>query len=678
MSSTDLSNNSNTRHSLSFYFLSKITQANTPAPVFDGLTSPVHPFKEVDQLLPAINQSIPELCPSLLPQPMALHVFLPSLLSILKIFSGTDQISDPKKRIILPDTNEKHKKSSVGSNNSFNLFDSLTIDPSMKGLDDTKSKFEWLRSQIIGKDAEFDTPFGPRPIIYADHTASGRFLQFIEEFLHREVLPFYGNTHTVDSYVGLHTGKLVQEACRYIKHCMGAGPHDVLLFPGTGTTAAIKRLQEVMGVAIPSVLQSKVIECLVSSERWVVFTGPYEHHSNLLSWRHSLAEVVEIGVDETGCVNIDSLVKALDSPEYSGRPKLGTFSACSNVTGIYTDTRAIARVLHEHGAYACFDFACSGPYVNIDMRSDQIDGYDAVFLSPHKFIGGPGSPGILVMSEELYLLKGHAPSTSGGGTVRYVNGYDAKDTLYCENLEEREDAGTPGIVQKIRAALAFRVKEFMGYDGLICSMEAHHMEKALDRLLKNPNVNVLGNKCTPCQPIVSFLLYPDSGRGKHLHCRFVTKLLNDLFGIQARGGCACAGPYAHLLLGIDRDHAKAIRSTVEKGHEGVKPGWTRVSFSYYTSVEEMEFIIDSIEFIAMNGHRFLQMYNFDWKTGDWCFKENYTSVIDGVLAKSKGENKRYAEYIDTARRVVRALPDYPVDNIVIPEFVDTELVTFMI
>ncbi|XP_042515668.1 probable cysteine desulfurase [Macadamia integrifolia] len=611
---------------------------------------------------------------------MTLHLSLPSLSSIQNISTGSGQISEPTKSNVPPETDERHKKA-----DDFNLFDSLTIGPETKGLlDDTRrSKCEWLRSQIIGTDAKFSTPFGRRRITYADHTASGRFLQFVEEFLQREVLPFYGNTHTVDSFVGLHTGNLIHDACGYIKKCMGAGPHDVLLFPGTGTTAAIKRLQEVMGIAIPSVLRSKVIDCLVGSERWVVFTGPYEHHSNLLSWRQSLADVVEIGIDENGNVDINSLVKELESPEFSGRPKLGSFSACSNVTGIYANTRAIARVLHEHGAYACFDFACSGPYVDIDMRSEQMDGYDAVFLSPHKFIGGPGSPGILVMSEDLYLLKAHAPSTSGGGTVRYVNGYDAKDTIYCENLEEREDAGTPGIVQKIRAALAFRVKEeFMGYDGLICSMEAFLIERALDSLLKNPNVKVLGNKCTPGQPIVSFLIYPDSGRGKHLHCRFVTKLLNDLFGIQARGGCACAGPYAHLLLGISRDRAGPIRSAVEKGYEGVKPGWTRVSFSYYTSVEEMEYIIDSIEFIAEFGHRFLRMYQFDWKTGDWCFNNYYRNVINGVSTKSNANNvtfnELYAEYMDIAKRVVRALPDHPVETLQIPEFIDTKLVTFMI
>jgi selenocysteine lyase/cysteine desulfurase len=222
-----------------------------------------------------------------------------------------------------------------------------------------EEKVEWLRSQLIGSDVEFDTPFGRRALTYADQTASGRSLRYIEDYLVKEVLPFYGNTHTEDSHVGSKTTRLVHKASRYVKRCMGAaGPGDAMLFCGAGTTAAIKRLQEVMGIAVPSVeLRARVAAQLRAEERWVVFVGPYEHHSNLLSWRRSLAEVVEIGVDEDGLVDVAALRRALASPEFADRPMLGSFSACSNVTGIVTDTRRIARVLHEHGAFACFDFA---------------------------------------------------------------------------------------------------------------------------------------------------------------------------------------------------------------------------------------------------------------------------------------------------------------------------------
>lgn len=227
--------------------------------------------------------------------------------------------------------------------------------------DDTltiEDKCLWLRSQLIGADTCFDTPFGKRRLTYADHTASGRALHHIESYIADHVLPFYGNTHTDDSYVGYMMSKMVHQAAKYVKKCMGGGPDDVILFCGSGSTAAIKRLQEVMGITITSTMRSRVVkEFLKPEERWVVFVGPYEHHSNLLSWRQSLAEVVEIGVDEDGLIDMDMLRRELKSPKYSNRPMLGSFSACSNVTGIHTDTRALARLLHQHGAFACFDFA---------------------------------------------------------------------------------------------------------------------------------------------------------------------------------------------------------------------------------------------------------------------------------------------------------------------------------
>uniref|UniRef100_J3L3Q6 Aminotransferase class V domain-containing protein n=1 Tax=Oryza brachyantha TaxID=4533 RepID=J3L3Q6_ORYBR len=502
------------------------------------------------------------------------------------------------------------------------LFDDLVLgggsdDKTDADADDPTGKLAWLRSQVIGAEAEFASPFGTRRVTYADHTASGRCLRFVEEFVQRNVLPYYGNTHTMDSYVGLHTSKLAMDAAKYVKRSLGAGPEDVLLFCGTGCTAAIKRLQEVTGMAVPPTLRSVALDVLPTSERWVVFVGPYEHHSNLLTWRESLAEVVEIGLrPDDGHLDLDALEAALAAPERAGRPLLGSFSACSNVTGIRTDTRAVARLLHSYGAYACFDFACSAPYVGIDMRSAEEDGYDAVYLSPHKFLGGPGSPGVLAMAKRLYRLRRTAPSTSGGGTVVYVSAYG--DTVYCEDTEEREDAGTPAIIQKVRAALAFRVKEWVG-EACIEAREDQLLALALSRMQAsaNPNLRLLLGGDRPssgrCLPVLSFVVHPPSdcteqerGAGAvrpQLHCRFVTKLLNDLFGVQARGGCSCAGPYGHRLLGITPARAKAIKSAVEMGYHGVRPGWTRVSLAYYTSTQEAEFVLDAIDFVASFGHR---------------------------------------------------------------------------
>lgn len=573
----------------------------------------------------------------------------------------------------------------------------------------TELKLSWLRSQIIGAHAEIDSPFGTRLLTYADHTASARCLHYIENYIINNVLPFYGNSHTSDSYVGQRTTKTVHEATEYVKRCLGGTDNDALLFCGSGSTAAIKRLQEVMGIAVPSPLREMVIRVLNPQERWVVFVGPYEHHSNVLSWRQSLAEVIEIGLDHDGLVDLKSLRAKLGVYQKTNRPMLGSFSACSNVTGIYTDTRALAALLHRFGAFACFDFAASGPYVEIDMRSGEIDGYDAVFLSPHKFIGGPGSPGILLMSNALYQLRSSPPSTCGGGTVDFVNPFREKDTLYVEEIEEREDAGTPPIIQKVKAALAFWVKEYIGYS-LIEQKEHHYIQTAIKRLLPNQNIGILGNTTAKRQSILSFLVYTTShsdGSGLHLwtetgnikdkplHGPFVAKLLNDLFGIQARGGCACAGPYGHHLLGVDEPKSLAFRAAIQKGYLGVKPGWTRISFPYYISNEEFEFILAAVEFIAVYGQRFLQLYHFNWKTGAWSIKKkvlkesgltNHTCCNMCSLnqdgheledAASSGLIKQYSSYLKSAKHIASLLPKFPPKRN-IPEDIEPSLVPFRV
>ncbi|XP_008786577.2 probable cysteine desulfurase [Phoenix dactylifera] len=603
---------------------------------------------------------------------------------------------------------------------------------------EAEQRAAWLRSQLIGGGLEFNTPFGKRLLTYADHTASGRCLQYIENYIIQEVLPVYGNTHTDDSFVGSKTTRMVHKAAEYIKRCMGGGPNEALIFCGSGSSAAIKRLQEVIGIAVPSIMRERVLNCLRDEERWVVFVGPYEHHSNLLSWRQSLAEVVEIGMDDRGLLDMEALRIELMSPKYANRPLLGSFSAGSNVTGILTDTRALARLLHQHGAFACFDFAASGPYVEIDMRSGDIEGYDAVFLSPHKFVGGPGTPGILLMNKDLYQLRSSPPSSCGGGTVAYVNGFDEKDTLYYDHIEEREDNGTPPIIQKVRAALAFWVKEYIGHD-FIDLQERVYAETALRRLLPNKNIVVLGNKQVNRLPIFSFLVYTpmnssaneaygpragngaireafrwaegESKKGKPLHGRFVAKLLNDLFGIQARGGCACAGPYGHYLLEVDETLSLHIRSAILKGYSGLKPGWTRISLPYYMSKEEFAFVLASLEFIAMYGHRFLPLYQFDWVTGDWTFRKRVFKyhlmkeelalasrdllVENGIAAKEdKAGNleaarastesfksisvaQNYESYLESARSIALSLPEHPHPSTV-PEDIDPKLILFRI
>ncbi|XP_074295415.1 uncharacterized protein LOC141623231 isoform X2 [Silene latifolia] len=542
-----------------------------------------------------------------------------------------------------------------------------------------EKKVSWVRSHIIGGWAEFDSPFGRRRVTYADATATARSLRFIEDYLLTTLLPFY------DSYVGQHSTKMVEEASQYIKSCLRGKKEDAILFCGSGSTGAIKKLQEVMGIAIAPTLKARVSKLLHDEQNWVVFVGPYEHHSNILSWRQSLADVVEIGLTENGSVDIKALKAQLQHYECSNSPMLGSFSACSNVTGIVADTRALARLLHQHGAFACFDFATSGPYVKIDMKSGELDGYDAVFISPHKFIGGPGSPGILLMNKKLYQLNNYPPSTCGGGTVSYVNCFSEEDTVYLESIEERENAGTPQIIQTVRAALAFWIKEYVGYK-TITNQESYYMSTALETLGNYSNIHILG----PLAPVdrisvLSFLVYPTTNR-KPLHGRFVAKLLNDLFGIQARGGCSCAGPYGHYLLNIDKAESLAFRSSILQGYQGVKPAWTRINFPYYMSREEFEFVLEAVKFVAHYGHQFLPLYDLDWGNGNWnlndkTFKQvldgkyntkflqklklryNYKQVKDNNNATFGSEDEcltnKYASYIDKATYIASLLPKYP-------------------
>ncbi|KAG5241944.1 cysteine desulfurase [Salix suchowensis] len=558
----------------------------------------------------------------------------------------------------------------------------------------TEKKVAWLRSQIIGDDVEFDSPFGKRRLTYADHTASGRSLLYIENFIINNVLPFYGNTHTSDSYVGHRTTKMLHEAAEYIKKCLGGGRQDAIMFCGSGSTAAIKRLQEVMGIAVASTLRERVIKCLSNEERWVVFVGPYEHHSNLLSWRQSLAEVVEIGLDDNGLIDIEDLRRRLETYRHANRPILGSFSASSNVTGIYSDTRRISQLLHEHGGFACFDFAASGPYVKINMRSGEVDGYDAIFLR------------ILLMSRALYQLGSSAPSTCGGGTVSYVNGFSEKDTLYLTDIEERESGGTPQIIQTTRASLTFWIKEYISHQ-VINEQEDTYIEKALNRLLPNKNIWVLGNTTAKRQAILSFLIYSTTNsssagmtrecdgidskddnvgilnmwretgnsRDRPLHGPFIAALLNDLFGIQARGGCACAGPYGHSLLHVDESSTLAFRSAIEKGYGGVKPGWTRVSFPYYMANEEFEFILTAIEFLAIYGQRFLPLYHFNWKTGSWTFKKG--GFKDLVVEETSDNISKFGSYLIRAKQIANLLPKFPSQR-KIPRDIDPYLLYFRV
>ncbi len=540
--------------------------------------------------------------------------------------------------------------------------------------------FAWVREQLIGDGTPIQTPFGERRLTYADYVASGRALRWVEETLTERVMPLYANTHTEDSRSGAQTTALAHQASEYVKAQLGADASCKLVFCGSGSTAAVRRLQDILGLSVPSVHRERLLAAMPRAERPVVFVGPYEHHSNEVSWRESLAEVVELPLCERGHLDLDALLVALKNPAYLGRPRIGSFSAASNVTGLLTDTRSVARLLHAHGALAFFDFAASGPYVQIDMKPGRPDGYDAVFLSPHKFVGGPGTPGLLCFQEHLYHLA--TPSTAGGGTVRFVS---RQGHAFVDDIEAREDAGTPAIRGKLRTALAFKVKETLD-PAQIERREHALISRAISRLRGNPRLHLLGNLDSPRLAVLSFLVRTESGQGavsQYLHPRLVVRLLNDLFGIQARGGCACAGPYGHALLNISDETSLRYQTCILSDLEGLKPGWTRLNFAPWLEEAELDFLLSALEFVAEHGEAFVPLYTFDWKTGAWHHPADADQPLPdlfglpAVPVKASGAASDHENYLQEARKLAAALSTSgPQTTREAPQSVPADLVYF--
>ena len=465
----------------------------------------------------------------------------------------------------------------------------------------TSPLLERVRQGIVGEGELMDGPFGPRRVTYADYTASGRSLDFIEDFIRDAVLPWYANTHTESSGTGRQTSQLREDARRIIRDAVGGTDDDLVIFCGSGATAAVSKMIGILELRIPAGLDERygLSARIPESRRPVVFVGPYEHHSNELPWRESIADVVAIGEDADGHIDAGELGEQLT--RFADRPLLiGSFSAASNVTGILSDTSAVARLLHAHGALSFWDYAAAGPYLPIrvaESRPGAGDHKDAVFLSPHKFPGGPQTPGVLVVRREL--VRNAVPTMPGGGTVSFV---DPAGHRYTGDLVAREEGGTPAIVESIRAGLVLGLKQAVGTD-LIQAREEHLWQAVRRRWESNPQIEILGSHEARGWPIVSFCVRHTGGR--YLHHNFVVALLNDLFGIQARGGCSCAGPYGHRLLGIRPDHSQALREEITRGCDGLKPGWVRVNFNYFISAAAARFIVDAVDLVAAEGHRLL-------------------------------------------------------------------------
>lgn len=446
-----------------------------------------------------------------------------------------------------------------------------------------------LKAGLVGKDIEIPGPFGPRKLVYADYVASGRALMQVEQFVMESVLPFYANSHTEASFCGGYMTRMREEARQVIlDKCGGNLSEHAVVFAGSGATLALNKLVHLLGVR----------EALGRGEQVHVLVGPYEHHSNLLPWRESGAQVIEIDEAATGGPDSDHLRKVLG--ELAGKgPVIAAFSAASNVTGIGCDVAAITRIVKQAGAKIIWDYAGGGPYLPIDMLPEDI-AIDAIALSPHKFLGGPGASGVLIVRRDAVVAD--KPSFPGGGTVAFVND-QVHD--YLSRIEDREEGGTPNIVGDIRASLVMIVKDVLGQD-FITRRNAELTRRVINAWKDIPGIRLLGGPRLDRLPILSFVAVDPEGQP--IDYQLFTRALSDCYGIQARGGCACAGPYVHRLLSIDQAYSDRLRSEILAGDESHKPGFIRLNFSVLMRDADADFILQSVADLFSNFEKVAKSY----------------------------------------------------------------------
>ena len=477
--------------------------------------------------------------------------------------------------------------------------------------------FEQFRSNIIGIDQIFESPFGTQKIIYTDWTASGRLYRPIEEKMMNVFGPFVANTHTETSITGTAMTMAYHEARNIIKRHVNANVNDVLITDGTGMTGVVNKLQRILGLRIAENL--KEYTNIPDAIKPVVFISHMEHHSNQTSWLETIADVVVIDCDEEGLFCLEKFKEALE--KHKDRSfKIASITSCSNVTGIQTPYHEVAKIMHQNNGVCFVDFACSGPYVEINMHPDDESYLDAIFFSPHKFLGGPGTTGVMLFNKNLY--KNNIPDCPGGGTVSWTNPWGGHK--YIDNIEDREDGGTPGFLQVIKTALAIQLKEEMGVQNML-KREHEIVDYIFNRLGTIKNIHLLANQHQDRLGVISFYI-------TDLHFNLGVKILNDKYGIQTRGGCSCAGTYGHFLLHVDQETSNNLVSQISLGELLKKPGWIRMSIHPTTTNQEIEYVCDSIIALAENHKEWSNLYRYDANSNN--FYHNDDQLLEKEMVKN--------------------------------------------
>jgi len=468
--------------------------------------------------------------------------------------------------------------------------------------------FDQFRKNIIGIDKQFTSPYGVKDIIYADWTASGRLYKTIEDKMLNEFGPYVANTHTETSTCGAVMTLAYHKARNIIKSHVGANSNDVLITEGSGMTGVVNKFQRILGVKICDTL--KEYTHVPEDLKPIIFISHMEHHSNQTSWLETIADVVVVPCNNAGLICIDSFEKTIQKYQHK-KIKIASITSCSNVTGIKTNYHEVAKLIHTYGGLCFVDFACSAPYVDINMHPEEQDAYlDAIFFSPHKFLGGPGSSGVLVFNKDLY--KNTVPDNPGGGTVTYTNPWGEHD--YFKDIETREDGGTPAFLQTMRIALSMQLKDKMGTENI--KKRENEVNKTLFETFESlSGVKLLAPEQKERLSIFSFYF-------EDYHFNLVVKLLNDRFGIQTRGGCSCAGTYGHFLLDVDKETSNAIASRLIEGCSIEKPGWIRLSIHPTITNKEVAFICDSLKELCANIEEWSSDYEYDHEKNDYVHTAN--------------------------------------------------------